>query len=153
MNNTADNPKLFDKEINPFYQCLVVLISIPVFTFLFYVPSWSGWTEVPQHQAWTESASMLSMFGVCNSVLSLSADNVTPYWNKSIYSYIIVCVVGGAMAWWFSGLSISEAKSFKWIYIVFTFGYLLFLSIVSLMRKIVFIAQEQDKRLRGESDE
>jgi len=30
---------------------------------------------------------------------------------------------------------------------------LLFLSIVSLMRKIVLIAQKQDKGLRGESDE
>jgi len=153
MNNTSDNPKLFDQEINPYHQCLVALIAIPVFTLLFYIPHWLGIAEVAQHQAWTVSASMVLMFAVCNSVLSLSADNVTPYWNKSIYSFVLVCVLGGAMAWWFSGLSIGEAKSFKWIYVVFTFGYLLFLSIVSLMRKIVLIAQKQDKGLRGESDE
>jgi len=47
-------------------------------------------------------------------------------------------------------MSIYEAKSFRWIYIVFTFGYLLFLCILRAMRKIVHIAQKQDARLRGE---
>jgi len=153
MNDNSDSPKLFEIEINPYHQCLIALIAIPTFTLLFYLPHWIGWIDIPDHQAWTVSASMVLMFAVCNSVLSLGADNVTPYWNKSIYSFVILCVVGGLMAWYFSGLSIYEAKSFKWIYVVFTFGYLLFLSIVTLMRKIVMIAQKQDKRLRGESDE
>lgn len=152
MNNSPDNPKLFDQEYNPYLQCAIGVAAVPVFTFLFYIPHWIGFGEVKDHQAWTVSASVLLLFAVANSVLSLGANDITQYWNKSIYSFIILCVVGAGLAWLFSGLSISEAKSFKWIYIVFTIGYLLFLSIVNLMRKIVEIAQKQDKRLRGESD-
>lgn len=153
MNNAPDNPKLFDNEYNPYLQCALALIAIPVFIFLFHIPYWLGFGEIKAHQPWTVSASMVLLFAVANSVLSLGAEDVNKYWNKSIYSFIILCVGGGLLAWLFSGLSITEAKSFRWIYIVFTVGYLLFLSIVNLMRKIVEIAQKQDKRLRGEADD
>ena len=153
MNNSSDSPKLFDIEVSPYKQCLIALVAIPSFILLFYIPHWIGWIDVPEYQAWTVSASMVLMFAVCNSVLSLSADNINAYWNKSIYSFVALCVIGGLIAWGVTGLSIHEAKSFKWIYVVFTFGYLFFLSIVSMMRKIVMIAQKQVKRLRGESDD
>jgi hypothetical protein len=153
MNNSPDNPKLFDFEISPYQQCLYALGAIPVFTIIFYIPHWIGFVELGDHQPWTVAASMVLMFAVTNSVLSLGADDINKYWNKSIYSYIALVVIGGLMAWLFSGLSLYEAKSFKWIYIVFTFGYLAFLSIVTFMRKIVIIAQREDKRLRGESDD
>jgi hypothetical protein len=58
--------------------------------------------------------------------------------------------VGGLLAYLISGLSIDEAGSYKWILFIFTFCYILFLSIVRAMKKIVTIAQKQDKRLRGE---
>jgi hypothetical protein len=41
---------------------------------------------------------------------------------------------------------ISEAASFKWIFMVVTFGYLLFLSLMRFMRKVVFLAQQEDNR-------
>ena len=153
MNNAPDNPKLFDVEISPYKQCAIALIAIPAFIVLFYIPHWIGFVELKPHQPWTVSAAMVLMFAVVNSVLSLGADDINKYWGKSIYSFIILCVVGGLMAWLFSGIALSDAKSFKWIYIVFTFGYLVFLSIVTFMRKIVIIAQREDKRLRGESDD
>ena len=153
MNNSSDSPKLFDIEVSPYRQCLITLLAIPGFIILYYIPHWLGWIDLPEHQAWTVSASMVLMFAVSNSVLSLGADDINSYWNKSILSFVMVCVIGGLIAWAVSGQTITEAKSFKWIYIVFSFGYLFFLSIVSLMRKVVMIAQKQDKRLRGESDD
>ncbi len=152
MNESSTNPKLFNQEISPIRQLIAALVAIPVFTILFYLPGWIGLMNIKSHQVWTISASMLLMFALCNSVLSLSSDDVNKYWNKSIYSFVILAVSGALFAWVVSGLSIYEAKSFKWIYTVFTFGYLFFLSIITLMRKIVMLAQRQDKRLRGESD-
>lgn len=43
-----------------------------------------------------------------------------------------------------------EAGSFRWLYIVFALTYLVFISIVNMMRKIMEIAKKQDARLRGE---
>ncbi len=131
-------------------QAIAVLIGMPVMMLLFMIPSWLGMFELADYFPWTVAAAFTLLFGVINSVLSLGAKDQNKYWGSSIMSYMGVLVVGGLMAWLISGQSIYEAKSFRWIYIVFTFGYLLFLSVVRAMRKIVQIAQEQDARLRGE---
>jgi len=73
------------------------------------------------------------------------------YWLHSIISFVILLVVGGLMAWAISGVSINNAGSVRWIYVVFTFGYLVFLSIVNFMKFLVKLAQRQDKRMRGEN--
>lgn len=131
-------------------QAIAVLIGMPVMMLLFLIPSWIGIFDLDDHFPWTVAAAFTLLFGVINSVLSLGAKDQNKYWGSSILSYMGVLVVGGLIAWLFSGQSIHEAKSFRWIYIVFTFGYLLFLSVVRAMRKIVQIAQEQDAALRGE---
>ena len=106
-----------------------------------------------EHFPWTVAASFTLLFAVGNSILSLGASDQNKYWGNSIVSYMAVVVGGGVIAWLFSGQNVYEAKSFRWIYIVFTFGYLLLLSMVRAMRKIVQIAQRQDARLRGEENE
>ena len=52
----------------------------------------------------------------------------------------------GVLAYIFSSMTITEAGSFKWIFMVLTFGYLLFLSVMRFMRKIVEIAQKEDDK-------
>ena len=145
-----DTPSPFKKEIHPVKQAIAVLIAMPLMMLLFLIPSWVGIFDLDDHFPWTVSAAFTLLFGVINSVLSLGAKDQNKYWGSSITAYMGVLVVGGLIAWLFSGQTIHEAKSFRWIYIVFTFGYLLFLSVVRAMRKIVQIAQEQDARLRGE---
>lgn len=146
------SPSPFKKEIHPLKQALVVVLGMPVFMFLFIFPSWLGAYEADAHLPWTVAASFTLLFAVTNSVLSLAATDQNKYWGNSILSYMAVVIIGGFLAWLISGQNIYEAKSFRWIYIVFTFGYLLFLSIVRVMRKIVKIAQDQDARLRGEDE-
>lgn len=131
-------------------QAIAVLVAMPVMMLLFLIPSWVGIFELDEHFPWTVAAAFTLLFGVINSVLSLAATDQNKYFGTSILSYMGVLVVGGLIAWLISGQSIYEAKSFRWIYIVFTFGYLLFLCMVRAMRKIVKIAQDQDARLRGE---
>ena len=145
-----DTPSPFKKEIHPVQQAIAVLVAMPLMMLLFLIPSWFGIFDLNDHFPWTVSAAFTLLFGVINSVLSLGAKDQNKYWGSSIMSYMAVLVVGGFIAWLFSGQSIHEAKSFRWIYIVFTFGYLLFLCMVRAMRKIVQIAQEQDAGLRGE---
>ncbi len=147
-----DSPSPFKKEIHPYKQAAITIISMPIIIILFKIPEWIGIYEVDVHFPWTISAALTLLFAVANSILSLGADDQNKYWGNAILSYACVLVVGGFIAWLFSGLSIYEAKSFRWIYIVFTFGYLLFMSMVRAMRKIVQIAQKQDARLRGENE-
>ncbi|MBL0099769.1 MAG: hypothetical protein IPP49_06695 [Saprospiraceae bacterium] len=90
------------------------------------------------------------VFALCNSILSFSATNNNKYWLHSIISFAILLVVGGLIAWASSGVSIYEAGSVRWLYFVMTFGYLVFLSIVNLIKFLLQLVQKEDQKLRGE---
>ncbi len=140
----------FAKDIDPKWQAVIAVCLIPCMTFLFWLPSALGAFTLPVYFAWTVAAAITLLYASLSSILSLSSKDPVRYWGRSISGYAAVVVLGGFFAYAMTGLSIYEAMSFSWIYVVFTFVYLVFLSIVSAIRKIVDIAQRQDRRMRGE---
>jgi predicted benzoate:H+ symporter BenE len=92
------------------------------------------------------AASFLLIFGVFNALVFLSVQQAGKYWSQSIFSYAGFALLGGLCAMFFSGVSLSEAGSFRWIYLVITFSYLIFLSIGGFMKAIVHVAQKADTR-------
>tara|TARA_B100000497_G_C7511870_1_gene311742 strand:- start:212 stop:655 length:444 start_codon:yes stop_codon:yes gene_type:complete len=141
---------IFSRKIDPFYQALSVFLGSLFFVFLFRIIEWVGIAEAKDYLPWTMSAAGLLFFAILNSILSLAYENQNLYWLKSIVAFILLVVIGGLVSYLISGLSLNEAMSFRWLYIVFSVGYIVFLTIVRLMRKIVLIAKKQDKALRGE---
>lgn len=141
---------LFSKEIDPFRQAIYIFLVCIFFTLFSKVLDSLSIMPYEDHTPWSMSAAGLMLFAIFNSVLSLSYKNQNKYWLRSALAFTGLLLSGGVFAYFMSGLSISEAKSFKWIYVLFTIGYLSFLSIVRMMRKIVQIAQKQDRILRGE---
>ena len=140
---------IFEKNIPPLMQAGIVLVNALVFMLCWKVAVHFG-VDLRQRTPWLISSALMLFFGLFNSVFSLSAEKRFVYWRDSIYAYILLGVLGGLMAWGFSGLTIDEAGSFKWMYFIFTFSFIIFLTIINLMRKIVELAQKQDRRLRGE---
>lgn len=147
--NYWDN-SLYARNISPFIQASIVLGLIVFFMMVSYIFFYFEIGGVKQGTPWTIFATFMLFYALVNSVLSISAVSRNKYWLHSIVSYVILGIVGGGLAFWISGLSIDEAGSYRWILMIFTFCYILFLTIVSTMKKIVTIAQKQDKRLRGE---
>jgi len=43
-----------------------------------------------------------------------------------------------------SGVAIGKAESYRWIFIVVSFGFLVFLSMINFMKKIVKFAEQED---------
>lgn len=147
-----DNPgtSLLDKKISPFIQLLFVLAMTLIligFTSLSPKVPYSSTSGI---MPWVVICGMILFYALVNSVLSFGAENGSTYWLHSIISFSILLVVGGLLAWSVSGVSIQNAGSVKWLYFVFTFGYLVFLSIVNLIKFLVVLAKRQDHRLRGE---
>lgn len=140
---------IFEKNIPPLMQAGIVLVTALVFMLCWKAAVHFG-VDLRQRTPWLISSALMLFFGLFNSVFSLSAEKRFVYWRDSIYAYILLGVLGGLMAWGFSGLTIDEAGSFKWMYFIFTFSFIIFLTIINLMRKIVELAQKQDRRLRGE---
>lgn len=129
---------------NPFIQsgiCLAIVMILNVLG--------SGFQSVnegdePSRFPWLVITAMMLFYALFNVIFSLSSNELQKYWSKSLYGYMLLAGLGGLMAWAISGVSIGEAGSYKWMYIVVTFSYLVFISIVSLARKVVDFAQKEE---------
>jgi tetrahydromethanopterin S-methyltransferase subunit C len=93
---------------------------------------------------WTIATAFMLLFALLNSVSSLRSDNALLYWRNSIYGYLALAAANGLAAWLASGIPIGQAESYKAIYVVITFGFLVFLSMVNFMKKIVSFAEREE---------
>ena len=137
---------IFETKIDPLMQAGGTLAAVLVFD-VFGTLALSGEGDnviVGGKWAWLTAASFLLFFALFNAIMSASADNLMKYWGRSIYAFIAVAVGSGLLAWAFSGLPIGEAGSYKWIFFVVTFGYLVFLSMIAFMKQIVEFAQKEE---------
>ena len=106
----------------------------------------SNTTPVSGRAFWIIAGTAILSYSMLNSIISLSVGDMNQYWFRSTASYAVLMVSCGTLAYLFSSMTINEAGTFRWIFIVLTFGYLLFLSIMRFMRKIVSIAQKEDEK-------
>ncbi len=134
----------FDKKIHPIRQAAAVF----VFALIFMAGGWLLQNfeifETDKLFSWAIATGFLLLFGILNSVFSLTAENRLKYWRDSIYSYFGLAVANGLAAWAISGLKVNEAGSYKFIYVVVTVGFIVFISMVNAMRTIVEFAQKEE---------
>ncbi len=133
----------FRKLRQPPVQALVAAGFLVIFVLFGGVMRASG-GEVSLLWGYQAAATASMLYGVGNALMSLSARNVGKYWSTSFLTYIVLTALGILAAWAYSGLWITEAGSYRWIYMVLTFGYLVLLSIVSMMRGIVHFAEREE---------
>lgn len=138
------NERYYKKLENPAVQALVVLTGALALML-------TGWfltvTKVYPAEplfAWSIATAFMLLFAMLNSLMSLRADSFTRYWGRSMYSYLGLALCTGLAAWMFSGIPLREAGTYRWIYIVVTFGFLVFLSMVNFMKKIVEFAEKEE---------
>ena len=144
-----DKKSILKKDISPIKQALFVLGMLIIFNVLAFIINIIGINSGPL-VAWEISLSLTLFFAIANAVFFLNAVDKNKYWTHSIFSFAGLVAASIGIATLISGIGINEAGSLKWIYFVFSFGYLVFISIIGLMRRIVEIAIKQDKKLRGE---
>ncbi len=133
--------------INPIYQAILIFGIALAIAVLEKLANITGLMDSNPNSPWIVMTSFILFFAIANSILSLRTPNLNKYWAVSILTFIAFVAVSGLVATQLSGLSFDEAGSFRWIIMVLSFGYLVFLSIVRLIRQIVNYAVEQDKQL------
>jgi hypothetical protein len=55
-----------------------------------------------------------------------------------------MAAVSGLIAYFMAGIPFEEIGAYKWIYFVITFVYLVFISIIGFMKRIVNFAQKEE---------
>ena len=146
-----DQKSLIERPISPFKQVAGVLLAAVVFMGISTLVPSSPYSSTNGIMPWVVLCSMILFIAIMNSVMSLGVKDGNVYWQHSIISFGILLVVGGLMAYVITGVSINDAGSVKWLYVVFTFAYLVFLSIANIMKFLVKPAQKQDKRMSGDN--
>jgi cell division protein FtsW (lipid II flippase) len=139
----SNNDTFYTRLQNPVLQAAVVLAAVLLFNVGAIIARAAG-LEVEQRFPWTIAASFMLFFAVGNALISILAPDTEKYWSRSIPAYVAVSIFAGLTAYLFSSLGINEAGPYRWIYIVLTIGYLVFLSIISFMKKIVDFAQREE---------
>jgi len=136
---------VFEKSmLNPFFQSLIALTLTLLIAGGSFPVKWTGWVDISDRFPWMTAAVFMLCFAVFNSLLSLKSENNVLYFGRSVYAFLGLAAGSGVMAFFFSGLTIGEAGSYRWIFIVVTISYLIFLTMVNLMKKIVDFAMKEE---------
>ncbi|CAH1000429.1 hypothetical protein LEM8419_01582 [Neolewinella maritima] len=135
---------IFEQRVDPLLQAAVILAMVFVIDVFSLIVAGTNTVGVSHRFPWLCAASFMLFFALFNSVLSAAAPNTAKYWGRSMYSFMGLAVGAGLLAWAFSGLKITEAGSYQWIYLVVTVGYLVFLGMISMIKNVVNFAQREE---------
>ncbi|MFN5237036.1 MAG: hypothetical protein ACK5FV_07715 [Bacteroidota bacterium] len=135
----------FDTRMNsPVWQAVAVAIASAIilsgnWLLNFMLPGLSG-----RLFPWMIATAFMLFFAVMNSLLSIRSDSFVKYWQASMYSYMGLAGTSALLAWQFSGVSIGTAGSYKWLFLVVSVGFMVFLSMVNFMKAIVNYAEKEE---------
>lgn len=134
----------FAKAYNPVHQAGIVLGMMVSFILISKLVKLTGLLSVSDKFPWMTTAAFLLFFAMFNSIFALSTKNMNQYWNRSIASFVVLVIVSGLFAYLSSAIHINDAGSYRWIYIVVSIGYVIFLSMMTFMKNIVEFAQKEE---------
>lgn len=145
----SNSPSLFERKLDPLIQAGVTLLLSCVVMLITY-GGVSQSEDGQMDKIWLVSSSFVLIYVIFNSILSYGTDQVNRYVPRSVIGFVLLIVLSSVVAQMLSGIAIDDAGTYKWLFVVFTMCYMVFLVIVRMMRKIIDLAQEQDKKLRNE---
>jgi len=140
---------ILTKEISPYKQgalALGLILLIDLFSFA----SRNSNIEKFASTIWTNCIAMVLFFIIANALISINSSKAGIYIRDSIYTYIILCVSGALISYFISATPMDDAGSFKWLFIMLTMVYIVFLALMNTLKAIVALAKKQDTKLRGE---
>lgn len=140
----SSETSIFAQRVDPVLQAGVILGLVLVVDVFSVIISGTNTVGVSNRFPWLCAASFMLFFALFNAVLSASAENTAKYWGRSIYSFMGLALASGLLAWAFSGIPIQEAGSYRWIYVVVTVGYLVFLGMIAMIKNVVNFAQKEE---------
>ena len=136
---------MFDlKTFTPYKQAVIVVgLAFIVMTIAKFCQLLDITAKNPE-RIWVLSATFGLFFTVANCLFSLNAKDPIKFWNQSMLAFAFTILSIGGLAWLLSGISITKMGSFSWLYIVIVIGYVVFSTIVRLMRTIVDFAMKEE---------
>lgn len=128
----------------PIVQAVIAATFMVFLLMVAALVSVTGSTPFSGRMPWVMVTAMLLLFAMFNSITCLGTSDPARYWNRSVMAYVALAVFAYGGARLVSGVPIDAAGSFRWLFFVVSFSYLVFVSIVNLIRIIVAFAEKEE---------
>ena len=123
---------------------LILLLTIFVILMSMAIEAVGLFTFSPEFP-WTVATAFLLLYAIFVSIMLLRTTTVLrKFWNQSMIAFMGLAMSNALFATAISGKSIGEVGSFKFLYLVVSIGFLVFISIVNMTRKIVNYAEKEE---------
>jgi len=132
------------KAYNPVMQACFAFVLASTIMLTAWVLNKANIYETDPLFPWMTTTAIMLVFALFNSVFSLGASDINKYWSRGVLGFAAFAIAAGLLSYLLSGTSLGEAKTYKWIYFVTIFSYLVFLSIIRFMKGIVEFAQKEE---------
>lgn len=144
---------MYIQEVHPYKQAVFALLGALSFMILGTLLSSAGLMKGGARFPWITAGAFILMYSVFNSINSFSTKNMINYYRDSIFSFIGLVVCASGLAYLFSGTSINDAGTFRWIYFMLTVAYFGFIGITTFIRFIFSVLQTEEERLSKKTDD
>ncbi len=93
---------------------------------------------------WMVVAAFALLFAISSSFYVAFNTNFNAYFYKALASYLGLILLLSFLAYFLTGISIGDAGFYKWIIYVISFCFMVFLSLVNAVKRIVDFAQKEE---------
>ena len=134
---------------DPYHQAIIPMGLI----LLFHISLKMAWilgligVENPQHY-WISMFAIVMVFIMFNPIIGLGAQNTNLYIGKSSTAFIVIILLGSLSTYLNTNEFLVQKPEMKAMYIVLTVGFLVFTSIIGLMKAVVEWSKQSDEKHR-----
>lgn len=144
------NKSIFDHSFKPVYQGLMVVSIYIVLLLVILILKFIHWIELEPLDYWKFSTSLVLFYIMVSCIFCFTAKEKITYYRNALFTYAAIIFTFTGISNWFSGISLFQAESYSWILTVFSIIFIVMLTIINLVRKIVEIAIKQDNKIKDE---
>lgn len=134
---------VFEKDYRPGKLGLIAGFAYLLICLINLIIDWSRGVSHPNFY-WLIGVSLVFVFILFNCLFYIRVKFNAQYWKRSLLTFsglFIFTIVGSRI---FSGITIDEAESFRWIYVVVTISYFVFFGITSVVKYLIGIAEKEE---------
>jgi len=127
-----------------FIFCTGIYLILCLFIFICQVVAPSAKSQLDY---WLVSNAMVFFYSLFNSLGYFASKRKESHFQSGVAAFVLLALVVSLGSWWFSGVALMEAKSHSWILLVITLSYLVLISIVTLVHRVVKISMKEDNEI------
>ncbi len=133
--------KLSLSGFRPIKQGLLTLACILLFDLVSYASNTVGEKSMGVSM-WTNAVALMFFYVIINCIIAMVSGAKAHYFRESLYTFLGLGLLAILVSTNLSGFTMDEAGSFRWLLVVVTMCYMIFLAIINTIQILVKFAEK-----------